>query len=215
AKGTIISFIDDDAIAQPTFLQNLHNFFSKHPNAVGVGGKVTPIYEKQEPAWMCRHLVGLVSKVDEGDIVKKYTHNKPYPIGCNMSYTKTALQAVGGFNEKLAWRGDDKYIFRAIKKYSNNIFYVPDVAVGHHIDAFRLTDKNVLKLCERIGSEEGLRVKAEGMRATIFTFIDFIYKAIGSFALAAYYYVKGKPAAAKLVIQYRWLALRGLLLSVF
>src|SRR5579875_2283643 len=44
AQSNIITYVDDDAEAVPHFAESICTFFKTHAGAVGVGGKVIPIY---------------------------------------------------------------------------------------------------------------------------------------------------------------------------
>ena len=72
SKYNIITYIDDDAYAKPDFLELIFNYFTKHPDTAGIGGKVTPRYEIKEPNWMNKYLYGFVTKVDLGDDIKLF-----------------------------------------------------------------------------------------------------------------------------------------------
>ena len=112
AHSNIITYIDDDAEATPVFLEIILNFLKQHHDVVGVGGKVIPLYsESKEPKWMNKYLNGFVAKVDLGNKILLYDKKMKYPAGCNMTYRKEILQKAGGFNNKLTFRSDDKYIF--------------------------------------------------------------------------------------------------------
>ncbi|MEL6942904.1 MAG: glycosyltransferase family A protein, partial [Bacteroidota bacterium] len=45
AKYDIITYMDDDGVAEKTYLEKIVSYFEQHPNVVGIGGKVIPIYE--------------------------------------------------------------------------------------------------------------------------------------------------------------------------
>ena len=210
SKYEIITYIDDDAYTKSDFLKIIFNYFNEHPTTAGIGGKVTPRYEIEEPKWMNKYLYGFVTKVDL-DNKKRQFKKKEYPAGCNMTYRKDLLQKVGGFNNKLKWRADDKYINFKIKEISDKIMYLPDLEVEHTIDAYRTSDENFSKLSLKFGSEESIRVRDEGVISFFKKLLEFIFKLAGSFILLLQFYLNGEFAKGNYTFKYRWLALIGLL----
>ena len=210
SKYDIITYIDDDAYAKPDFLQLIYNYFNEHPDTAGIGGKVTPRYEIEEPKWMNKYLYGFVTKVDIGDTLRPFK-GKAYPAGCNMTYRKDLLKQVGGFNNKLKWRADDKYVYYKVREISDNIIYLPMLEVEHTIDTYRTSDENFNKLSLKFGSEESIRVRDEGVISFLRKLIEFKFKLFGSFILLLQFYLKGEFAKGNYTFKYRWLALIGFL----
>ncbi len=208
SKHPIITYIDDDAYAKADFLKRIFDFFADHSEAIGVGGKVIPRYEVEEPAWMNPYLDGFVAKMDKGDKQVIFKANE-YPVGCNMTYTKEILLRVGGFNNKLKWRADDKYIGIQVRKHSDQVYYLPDLAVEHTIDAYRTSDENFKKFCLKFGNEEAIRVTDIGFLDFVSKAIEFLYKLAGSFVLFILYIIKGQGLKGKYTFLYRWWATVG------
>jgi glycosyltransferase involved in cell wall biosynthesis len=210
AKYEIITYIDDDAFTKPDFLEKIYTYFNAHPTIAGIGGKVIPRYENEEPKWMNKFLYGFVTKVDHGEVIHKFSGNK-YPAGCNMSYRKNLLIQCGGFNNNLKWRADDKYIYFEIIKLNNQVIYLPQAAVEHQIDASRTEDTNFFTLSIKFGSEESIRVKNLGNWAFLKKLLEFIFKLGGSLVIGLVFILKGHYTKAKYTIIYRYLALKGLI----
>lgn len=213
AESPIISFVDDDAILSPAFLEKMLDFFIANNDAVGVGGKVIPKYASgKEPIWMSKYLNGFVGKVDYGNETCIYNENMKYPAGCNMTYTKEILLKAGGFNNELTFRSDDKYIFFKIKNFSRNIWYLPDAWVYHYIDDERLSMQNFKKLFLKTGNEEKIRIRAEGGNFSLFKkSIEFIFKLFASIALYFLFLMKGQVSKGKYIAISQWYTLKGFL----
>ena len=202
SKGEIITFIDDDAIAEPDFAANIINHFSKNPEIDALGGKVLPIFpNNMEPKWLSHYLNGLVTKVDFGDIVKPYSNK--YPAGCNMSFRKIVFDELGGFNPNLVWRNDDKYIFLKLKNAHKKTLYTPDVVVHHNIDEYRLEKEFLDKLINFIGSSERVRLKGQQIEL-IKKPLEYTLKLGASFILALPFLLKGELVKASYLIYVRW-----------
>lgn len=202
AKGEIITFIDDDAIAEPDFAQNIIAHFDQYQHIDAIGGKVLPIFPgDQEPEWLSPYLNGLVTKVDFGDSVKPYSNK--YPAGCNMSFRKQVFDELGGFNPNLVWRNDDKYIFLKLYKNNKKTLYAPNVVVHHNVDAYRLEKEFLDKLIGFIGSSERIRLKGqiiELMKKPL----EYIFKLGAAFIIAIKYFIKGENKKATYLIYVRW-----------
>ena len=130
-------------------------------------------------------------------------------MGCNMTYRKKMLQKVGGFNEKLLARADDKDIYRRLLAVSNQIYYLPTAIVHHHIDHARVTHEGFVRLSRKIGSEEHIRARTEGVFAA--TLLGESYKLLGSVVLAAKYALQGQTLKGKYIFLCKYYTMLGLL----
>lgn len=211
AQSNIISYIDDDAEATPGFLESILDFLKQHHDVVGVGGKVIPLYsESKEPKWMNKYLNGFVAKVDLGEEVLHYNKKIKYPAGCNMTYRKEILQKAGGFNNKLTFRSDDKYIFFEVKKISGNIYYLPEAIVYHNIDAERLTFENFKKLFLKTGNEEKVRILSEGFKIELVKkFFELLIKLGAAVILYCKFLFQRKEIKGRYIFLAHWFTLVG------
>lgn len=211
ARGSIITYIDDDAEARPDFLRVLVDFFKEHPEAAGAGGKVIPKYpDEGEPVWMSRYLYGFVAGQDHGEEMRLYDKKMKYPAGCNMSYRKTVLEKAGGFNTQLQFRSDDKDINFRVRQYYREIWYLPQAVVHHNIDGERMSWENFKKLYLKTGNEEKIRVTAEkGVLGACGKVIEYGVKFMASLLIGLKYLLAGTPAKGKYLISSQWFTLKG------
>ena len=103
AKGEILAFIDDDALAHANYLQNMSKAF-KETDVDAAGGRIYPKYESQRPVWMSKFLEPVMSVIDLGDKNKPFPKNK-FPIGANMMFRKEVFEQAGNFNTDLGRTG--------------------------------------------------------------------------------------------------------------
>lgn len=213
AEAPIISYVDDDAILAPHYLEKMVIFFNEHPNAAGVGGKVIPKYENgAEPVWMSKYLNGFVGKLDFGAINKRFDAKMKYPAGCNMTYKKEILQQAEGFNNQLTFRSDDKYIFYEVMKICEEIWYVSETFVHHIINDSRLHIDNFKKLYLKTGNEEKIRIKQEkGIAGVINKGIQYFIKVIASFVLYILFALNGQSIKGKYIVLSQWYTMKGFL----
>lgn len=213
SASSIISYVDDDVILSPVFVEKLVDFFAENPDAIGAGGRVIPKYEDdKEPKWMSKYLLGFVGKVDYGNTVLQFNKTMKYPAGCNMIYKKDILEKAGGFNNELKFRSDDKYIFYKVKSISDKIYYLPDAWLYHYIDSYRLELKNFKTLFLKTGNEEKKRLLSEknnyGIVKKLF---EYIVKVGASIVLYLIFWVKGQPSKGRYVVISQWCTLMGFL----
>lgn len=211
SRGDLLVYLDDDAEAEPDLLAAYLNFFTQYPNAAGAGGRILPKYsEAPEPAWMSKWLNGYVAKVDPGGDTRIFEGRMKYPIGCNMAYRKKYLQDIGGFNTLLTFRGDDKYIYLAIKDINPEIYYVPTALVQHNIPEKRLHFSYLRTLYLKTGNEEKLRVKLkDGGWAVVLKMIEFVLKFGVSLGIWMWYALTGRELKGRYVMYSQWFTLQG------
>lgn len=95
AKGEIIAFLDDDAVADEDWLKFLANAY-EDPAVVGVGGLTVPRWQSARPAWLPAEfdwVIGCdyVGMTPSGTPVRNL-------IGANMSFRRAAFELIeGGF----------------------------------------------------------------------------------------------------------------------
>jgi GT2 family glycosyltransferase len=111
ASGEVISFLDDDAIAKPDWLEQTWAAFEKHPNAGVVGGTIELVLPEPRPRWAkagwekyWSHFAPSVLGAASGRPVQ---HWWEYPWGANWSARHQALLEIGGFRRRYGRRGYD------------------------------------------------------------------------------------------------------------
>lgn len=211
ATAEIITYVDDDAILTPGFIEQILFFFKDYPQAAGAGGKVIPKYESgAEPEWYSKYVSAIAGAVDNGNQIKKYDKGMKYPAGCNMTYKKDILISAGGFNNQLTFRSDDKFIFYQVRKLSDEIYYLPDAVLEHYIDNERLTFLNFKKLYLKSGNEERKRIKSEVSNIALMKkAIELILKLAASVVLFALFLIKGQASKGKYTVLAMWFTLKG------
>lgn len=213
SDAPIISYVDDDVILSPDYLETILNFFQLYPNTAGAGGKVIPKYENEkEPEWMSKYLLGFVGKIDYGNSIIQFNKKMKYPAGCNMIYKKSILEDAGGFNNELKFRSDDKYIFYKVKSISDKIFYLPGAWLYHYIDSYRLDKKNFKTLFLKTGNEEKKRLLSGKDRVGILKkLFEYGFKFGASLFLYFIFLLKKTPSKGKYIVISQWCTLVGFL----
>ncbi len=208
ARGTYLSYLDDDAYAHSNYVQELCTYLDHHPDVMGLGGKIMPQYQQQAPNWMSKYLLPLVAGLDMGNAPKAFTKRK-FPIGANMAFRKSVLQELGGFNPDLGRKGtflgsgEEKDLFLRMKKQNLSIHYVPTVQVAHYIPVFRTQASYIQQMAHGIGASEALRLKDAPLSARISKMGSELFKVAATLILALVYTVKGQWPKAKMLLNFR------------
>ena len=217
SKGWLLCFMDDDAIAEKEYLKNILQFFEKHPDANGLGGRIIPKYIPSEPKWMSYYVSSLVGNFDYSKEVEVFKPGK-YPLESNMIVLKEDFVTIGGFNTDLPGvkgtlriGGEGKDFFLRLQALGRKVYYDPSVIVHHVVEVKKLTPHYMYRVASGIGRGESVRTKAMGKLAFIKKILEYIYKLAGSLVLGSIYALKGKPAQSWPVIKFRIDALKGLL----
>ncbi len=209
--GEIISYIDDDAFAGRDYASNLISYFQDHLKVDAIGGKVTPLYQSNEPKWMSRYLLPLVAALDMGDAARTFPRWR-FPIGANMAFRRTILVDSGPFHPGLGRKGsflgsgEEKELFYRLKKQNRSIHYVPNVHVKHSIPDFRTETNYIKRMAKGIGKSEALRIKKRPLHIVIGKWFQEFFKIGATVILAFSYILRGKWPKASMLVKFRmWL----------
>ncbi|MFL5774423.1 MAG: glycosyltransferase [Flavisolibacter sp.] len=217
SSAPLLCFMDDDAIAEKDFLQRIAEFFTTHPNAAALGGRIIPKYIPEEPNWMSHFVSSLVGNFDYSPHITQFAPGK-YPLESNMIVKKSDFDLVNGFNTDLPGvkgtlriGGEGKDFFLRLQALGKEVYYDPFAIVHHVVEVKKLTPHYLYRVASGIGRGERVRTKMLGGWPFFKKIIEYLYKLAGSFVLGAWYAVKGKPQQSLPVIRFRIDALKGLL----
>lgn len=183
ANGEVVAFIDDDARAEPGWLERLQASF-EDAAIVGAGGALIPSWRGRAPGWFPAEFLWVVgcsyTGLPEG---RAPIRN---PIGANMAVRAEILREIGGFREggdddaprEIRSRGvvraggnvpDDTDLAIRVKQHRPEAIwlYEPEARVLHSVTAERATPRYFVHRCYEegigkaalsryVGSEDGL-----------------------------------------------------------
>jgi len=172
ATGKIVAFLDDDAVANPDWLEQLQAAYTAE-HIAGVGGKINPLWLSGRPRWFPEEFYWVVGCTYRG------LPEAPAPvrnlIGCNMSYRRTVIEQLGGFRNGIGHvggrpQGDDETEFcirlhQAMPQVT--LLYQPLAQVAHKVPASRanwsyyrwrcyLEGRSKALLSRLVGANDGL-----------------------------------------------------------
>lgn len=144
ASGEIVAFIDDDAMADPGWLEALVGAY-RDPLVAGAGGAIRPLWETGRPAWWPSEFDWVVGCTYRG--MPKQRAVVRNVIGCNMSFRRELLESLGGFAHGIGRIGtrplgaeETELSIRLGRRWPDRrIVYEPRAAVDHRVPAGRST----------------------------------------------------------------------------
>jgi glycosyltransferase involved in cell wall biosynthesis len=141
ASGEIVAFIDDDATAEPDWVQRLVDVYEE-TDAIAVGGDVKPDWQIKKPDFFPEEFYWLVGCVEPGFANDGEEVRNTY--GSNISYQREAFLDVGGYDPNTGRKGD-KHLqaheapvgIRLIDKYGKGMVFTEDAVVYHKLFEYR------------------------------------------------------------------------------
>jgi GT2 family glycosyltransferase len=152
AKGDVIAFIDDDAIAEKGWIENLLSAYSEN-DAVAVGGKILPVWLGAKPDYLPEELYWLAGVTHEGFAEEKVVEVRN-TFGPNMSFKREVFQKAGLFNENLGFarKGlsyiqaeEPEFALRMRRELGKGVIYNPRAIVYHKIPPSKVKVGTLLK----------------------------------------------------------------------
>lgn len=161
AKGTMLAFLDDDAIASPCWLALLAQALID-PKVLGAGGAVVPHWKFGEPSWFPPEFQWVVGCTYRG--MPRTIAPIRNPIGANMLVRRDVFEAIGGFRDGIGRVGtlpvgceETELCIRARQYWPERHFlYVPQASVAHRVPSQRATWRYFLSRCYAEGRSKAI-----------------------------------------------------------
>jgi len=217
AKGQWLCFMDDDAIANEVYVENIIKHIKTTPEAIGFGGRIIPKYIPSEPKWMSYYVSSLVGNFDYAPTACAFENGK-YPLESNMIVKKDIYDSIGGFNTQLPGvvgtlriGGEGKELFYKLLALGHTIYYDPAICVHHVVEVKKLTPEYMYRVASGIGRGEKTRTLSISKGSYLKKIMEYLFKLGAAFVIGFKYLLQCKPAKTWPVIQFRIDALKGLL----
>lgn len=146
ARGRIVVYLDDDAIAAEDWLAQVVRAFDFLPVAGMVGGRVDPIWERPRPPWVSDRLARFLSVLDwSPQPLVLHDPATRWLAGANMAIPRALLERVDGFSTALGRRGgnlmsgEETDLQYRLLQQGHPSLYFPAMTVRHLIPGSRLT----------------------------------------------------------------------------
>lgn len=136
ARTDIVAFLDDDAVAEPTWLEAFVDVYSS-PDVIAVGGLTLPLWECDRPAWLPREFDWVLGCAFLGMPTERSEVRNIF--GGNGSYRRAVFDDVGGFNDELGRTAstllsceETEMCIRIRQRHPESRLMFDDKAVIHH-----------------------------------------------------------------------------------
>lgn len=145
SRASIVAFTDDDAVPDPHWVERIAARFDTLGDEVAVlGGEVQPIWEAPRPDWLTNELLRPLSAGLLWSPTPRTLRGNEWLVEVNIAYRKARLLEFGGFDETLGRSGEsllsgEGCINQLMTRAGLHAYYDPNILVGHHIPAERLT----------------------------------------------------------------------------
>lgn len=135
ASGEIIFFTDDDCVVPAHWIETLSDGYRRHPDAAGVGGWYRYSEEVYRKSVYASYLWEMFSRRYPLHIEMKSNVFFKNPAGStsNMSYRKSVLEEIGGFDEEMRIPGfDDWELKKRVFNLGQPLLYLPLFVLHEH-----------------------------------------------------------------------------------
>ncbi|RKD98061.1 glucosyl-dolichyl phosphate glucuronosyltransferase [Halopiger aswanensis] len=141
ASGDVVAFIDDDATAHPTWIEELVDVYDE-TDALAVGGRMAPDWVAGRPKFLPEEfywLIGVTHRgfAEPGEEVRN-------TFGSNLSFKREVFLDLGGFDPNVGRKGEKEMQAheseigaRLRRQYNQGVIYHPDAIVEHKVFDYR------------------------------------------------------------------------------
>lgn len=172
ARGDIVAFLDDDAVAQSDWLVRLAAHY-RDPAVLGVGGAIEPAWTAGRPKTFPPELDWVVGCTYAG--LPERASRVRNVIGANMSFRRSVFDAVGGFDPTMGRTAhrplgceETELCLRAQRRWPNGvIMYEPLARVRHSVAPARETWTYFLRRCYAEGLSKADVARLAGRSAAL------------------------------------------------
>ena len=189
ASGDVVAFVDDDAVADPAWVERLVDAYETH-DVLAAGGKMTPEWVAGRPAFLPAEFYWLVGVTHRGfgpggdcDVAGEVRNT----FGSNISFRRETFLELGGFDTDIGGRqgdanlqgGETELCARLHSEYDSGVYYDPEATVAHKVFDYRTDPKWLLDRAFWQGySKRGMEVLVE---ASTGEESDFLGSLLGTF----------------------------------
>lgn len=144
-RGSIVAFLDDDAVAEGNWLEYLEGPYAA-AHVAGVGGSIMPTWHDGRPEWFPEEFDWVVGCTYRG--LPRHSMPLRNLIGANMSFRRRVLETVGGFALEMGRNGstplgghEDTELCIRVRRAnpSHVLLYEPRARVAHKVPTARST----------------------------------------------------------------------------
>ena len=172
ARGDIVAFLDDDAVAEFDWLETLVRPFVED-GAVAVGGAPLPVFHAPKPRWFPSQFYWVFGCAYVG--LPERRAPVKHLIGANMAARRDALLAIGGFHSD---NDDDMDMCHRLAHAfpEQPILYEPRAIVRHNVTPDRLTWHYFWRRCFFVNRGKVQAFRGMGQAANLEAEVGFVLR---------------------------------------
>jgi glucosyl-dolichyl phosphate glucuronosyltransferase len=174
AQGDVLVFMDDDAAAEPDWLEHLLAPY-RDLSTVAVGGAPLPLYETGRPPWFPSNFDWVFGCAYEG--MPTELGPLAHLIGANLSVRREAFEEIGGFHS-IDFDDLDLCMRVAAEYPEKRVLYEPRAIVHHYVPAERVTWRYFWRRCFYVNREKVEAFAEMGHAANIRAEREFVGRAV-------------------------------------
>ncbi|MDY6775301.1 MAG: glucosyl-dolichyl phosphate glucuronosyltransferase [Halobacteria archaeon] len=152
SSGDVVAFIDDDAVADEEWVDELVATYQRH-DALAAGGKMVPDWVAGKPSFLPEEFYWLVGVTHRGFVDDEEEQEVRNTFGSNISFRRDVFLKLGGFDPNIGGRKGDKNLqggetelcARLYDEYGERVWYNPDAEVAHKVFDYRTSKKWLLE----------------------------------------------------------------------
>ncbi|MGN6472018.1 MAG: glycosyltransferase family 2 protein [Mycobacteriales bacterium] len=154
AEGSLIAFLDDDVVADPSWLRRLIAPLAD-ATVVGTGGAALPEWQGRQPRWFPEEFLWIVGASFKG--MPQTTAEVRNVWSENMAVRRAPFLGCGGFREGFGKHGevsrpeDTEMCIRFARRSGDRWLYVPEARVDHFVPERRSTFRFFVRRCHNEG----------------------------------------------------------------
>jgi GT2 family glycosyltransferase len=202
ATGSIVAFLDDDAVPAPDWLERLAEPY-EDDTVVAVGGDVIPSWSASRPYWFPPEFDWVVGCSYRG--LPKTRAPVRNLIGANMSFRREVFErleffsGLGHANGRSLGGEETDFCIRLAEAFSGrHIVYEPQARVRHYVPAERARFAYFLRRCYNEGVSKGVLAGRVGSRVGLASERAYVRAILPGAAAGAFSEVleKRRPSSA-------------------
>jgi glycosyltransferase involved in cell wall biosynthesis len=147
ANGDVVTFLDDDAVAEAEWIAGLVDAYRTH-DVLAAGGKMIPKWVTGQPGFLPDEFYWLIGVTHRGfgpggdrDTAGEVRNTN----GSNLSFRRDVFRELGGFDTDIGGRrgdanlqgGETELCARLRSEFDSGVWYNPEAVVAHKVFDYR------------------------------------------------------------------------------